>query len=208
MARRFVRLSALTLGGVLVASLVACAPQPAPEEQREAAACSQTVYLKTRNEIKEWWSGQSLPVTWKSKVERNSDFDGGTRPDHAPPQGFQGLVQTTESGTHTQPIEYSALCGVGDSLGGSEAGDRKTMELTPTVTIDGQTIELSPISFANSDLGSPVPYQTFGSQKKYYDCGELVVHTYSTPRGFLQNSSLSSAQTRSNMETRKTSSFR
>lgn len=191
MKRSLTTLSALTLGVILSTSLVSCSSEQEPvEENREAAACSQTVYLSTKSELKNWWSGESLPITWKSKVMRNSDFDGSTRPDHAPPQGFQGLVQTVESGTHTQPIEYSAICTIPpvEGAGGFGAGNRKTMELTPTINIDGKTIELATIPFANMDLGSPHPYQMFGKEQRYYSCGEEVVHYYNTPRGDLQYS--------------------
>lgn len=189
MRRRVITLSAFVFGGALIASLVACAPQPAAEEQREASGCSQTVYLKTRSELKDWWSGSSLPITWKAKVDRNNDFDGSTRPDHAPPQGFQGLVQTVESGTHTQPIEYSAMCSpIGDTYGGFGAGNRRTIQLTPTVTIDGQTIELSTIQYMNADTGSPRPFYTVNGQQRYYKCGETMTYYYKTPRGDLQYS--------------------
>lgn len=188
--KRSIQVSGIALSGLLAASLVACAPQPAPEEQREAASCSQTVYMKTRSELRDWWSGSSLPITWKSKVERNSDFDGVTRPDHKPPQGYQGLVQTVESGTHTQPVEYSATCVYPpiEGGGGFGAGDRRTIQLTPTVTIDGQTIELSTIQYANADTGSPRPYYTVNGQQKYYECGETMTYYYKTPRGDLQYS--------------------
>jgi hypothetical protein len=183
--------SAAMVGIILTTSLVSCSTEPEPaDENRQAASCSETVYLRTKSELKNWWSGESLPITWKSKVMRNSDFDGSTRPDHAPPQGFQGLVQTVESGTHTQPIEYSATCTIPplEGAGGFGAGNRKTMELTPTINIDGKTIELATIPFANMDLGSPHPYQMFGTEQRYYSCGEEVVHYYSTPRGDLQYS--------------------
>ena len=190
MAGRSSKVIALLLAGALGAtvaiSLSACA-QPEPEPNREAAACSQTVYLGTRSELREWWTGNSLPVTWKSSVTKNSDWDGYTRPDHEPPHGYQGLEQTVESGTHYQPLEYSAICSYPplEGGGGFAAGNRKTMDLTPTVTIDGQTFDLSRIEFANADLGEPRPYYTVGGKQVYYRCGEVQTFSQKTPRGYL-----------------------
>ena len=190
MARSSSKIIAMLVAGVLGAtiavSLAACAqPEPAPD--RNAAACSQTVYLGTRSELREWWTGNSLPVTWKSSVTKNSDWDGYTRPDHEPPHGYQGFAQTVESGTHYQPLEYSAICSYPplEGGGGFAAGNRKTMDLTPTVTIDGQTFDLSRIDFANADLGQPQPYYTVGGKQVYYRCGEVQTFSQQTPRGYL-----------------------
>lgn len=174
------------LGATIAVSLAACAPSE-PEPDRNAAACSQTVYLGTRSELRDWWAGNSLPITWKSSVTKNSDWDGYTRPDHEPPHGYQGFVQTVDSGTHYQPVEYSAICSYPplEGGGGFAAGNRKTMDLTPTVTIDGQTFDLSRIDFANADLGQPQPYYTVGGKQVYYTCGEVQSFSQQTPRGYL-----------------------
>ena len=190
MARSSSKVIAMLVAGVLGAtvavSLAACA-QPEPAPNRSAAACSQTVYLGTRSELREWWTGNSLPVTWKSSVTANSDWDGYTRPDHEPPHGYQGFVQTVESGTHYQALEYSAICSYPplEGGGGFAAGNRKTMDLTPTVAIDGQTFDLSKIDFANADLGQPQPYYTVGGKQVYYRCGEVQTFSQQTPRGYL-----------------------
>lgn len=99
------------------------------------AALSNTHPFSVENELKDWWGGQGIPVTWKVSETVKSDWDGNSRPDHAPPNGLQGLVQKPFSGVYNVNLEVNGAMFSGDSR----------FVLTPVVTIDGQAIDLQPI---------------------------------------------------------------
>jgi hypothetical protein len=99
------------------------------------ASLSNTHPFSVENQLKDWWGGPGIPVTWKVSETDNSDWDGSSRPDHAPPNGFQGLVQKPFSGVYNVDLEVNGAMFTGDSR----------FVLTPVVTIDGQTIDLQPI---------------------------------------------------------------
>lgn len=100
---------------------------------REAA--SYTTPFSVENQLKDWWGGEGIPITWKVSETVNADWDGDRRPDHAPPKGFQGLVQEPFSGPFAVNIEWNGMV--------FTYGSR--FVLTPVITIDGQTIDLLPI---------------------------------------------------------------
>lgn len=109
------------------------------------ASLSYTHPFSVENELKDWWGGNGIPITWKVSETVNSDWDGNSRPDHAPPNGFQGLVQEPFSGAYNVNLEVNAALFSGDSR----------FVLTPVVTIDGQAIDLQPIVVkAGGDLVS------------------------------------------------------
>lgn len=99
------------------------------------AALSNTHPFSVENELKDWWGGPGIPVTWKVSETVNSDWDGNSRPDYAPPNGLQGLVQKPFSGVYNVNLEVNGAMFSGDSR----------FVLTPVVTIDGQAIDLQPI---------------------------------------------------------------
>lgn len=99
------------------------------------ASLSYTHPFSVENELKDWWGGQGIPVTWKVSETVKSDWDGNSRPDHAPPNGLQGLVQKPFSGVYNVNLEVNGAMFSGDSR----------FVLTPVVTIDGQAIDLEPI---------------------------------------------------------------
>jgi len=101
---------------------------------REASR-SETLPFSVENQLKDWWGGTGIPITWKVSETVNSDWDGNSRPDHAPPNGFQGLVQEPFSGVYNANLEINFV---------SVAGTSRFV-LTPVVTIDGQAIDLQPI---------------------------------------------------------------
>jgi hypothetical protein len=101
---------------------------------REASR-SETLPFSVENQLKDWWGGTGIPITWKVSETVNSDWDGNSRPDHAPPNGFQGLVQEPFSGVYNANLEINFA---------SIAGTSRFV-LTPVVTIDGQAIDLQPI---------------------------------------------------------------
>ena len=109
------------------------------------ASLSYTHPFSVENQLKDWWGGNGIPITWKVSETVNSDWDGSSRPDHAPPNGFQGLVQEPFSGVYNVNLEVNAAMFSGDSR----------FVLTPVVTIDGQAIDLQPIVVnAGGDLVS------------------------------------------------------
>ena len=101
---------------------------------REASR-SETLPFSVENQLKDWWGGTGIPITWKVSETVNSDWDGNSRPDHAPPNGLQGLVQEPFSGVYNANLEINFA---------SIAGTSRFV-LTPVVTIDGQAIDLQPI---------------------------------------------------------------
>lgn len=101
---------------------------------REASS-SETLPFSVENQLKDWWGGPGIPITWKVSETVNSDWDGNSRPDHAPPDGLQGLVQEPFSGVYNANLEFNSA---------SIAGTSRFV-LTPVVTIDGQAIDLQPI---------------------------------------------------------------
>lgn len=100
-----------------------------------AASESYTHPFSVENQLKDWWGGTGIPITWKVSETVKSHWDGISRPDHAPPNGFQGLVQEPFSGVYNVNLEVNGALFSGDSR----------FVLTPVVTIDGQAIDLQPI---------------------------------------------------------------
>jgi hypothetical protein len=45
------------------------------------------------NQLKDWWGGTGIPITWKVRETVNEQWDAKSRPDHAPSDSLQGLVQ-------------------------------------------------------------------------------------------------------------------
>lgn len=102
------------------------------------ASSSATTQVAVENQLRAWWSGDGIPITWKVSETDNFDWDGASRPDHAPPNGLQGLEQAAFSGFYRTTPEIN--------LNAYEV----TFVLTPTITIDGQIIDLQPVRFATN----------------------------------------------------------
>ena len=92
--------------------------------------------ISVENELKDWWGGTGIPITWKVSGTVNKEWDGNSRPDHAPPDGLQGLVLEPFSGPYEVPLEVNIIY--------FKEYMRSYFVLTPVLTIDGQAIELEP----------------------------------------------------------------
>lgn len=135
-------------------------------------------YVSVENRLDARWASDGIPITWRVSDTQNRWWDGRSRPDHAPPEGFQGLVQAADSGAYVARLELS---GRGTSTTG--------FVLTPFATVGGQQFALSPITFRtptrttgtweaqNSDV---VCSQQFGRTGP-----ESVSWTERTPQGLL-----------------------
>jgi hypothetical protein len=105
-------------------------------------------------------SGNSR-VTWKVNETVESDWDGVSRPNAAPPHGFQGLLQEPFSGPYNVNLEVNASMFSGDSRS----------VLTPVISIDGQAIDLQPfvvksggnLVTAGSSCQMPMPRRILSS---------------------------------------------
>lgn len=140
---------------------------------REAAS-SFTNPFSVENQLKDWWGGSGIPITWKVSETVKADWDGNSRPDHAPPNGFQGLVQEPFSGPYQVGLET-----VRSFFAGSQS-----FVITPVITIDSQTIDLQPIVVSFSEYEKKL--STTGVGCVTYDSpSQIVPLTGKTPRGIL-----------------------
>lgn len=101
---------------------------------REASTMTRTISVE--NQLKDWWGGTGIPITWKVSETVNEEWDGNSRPDHAPPDGLQGLVLEPFSGPYKVPLEVNVRY--------FKKYMRSYFVLAPVITIDGQAIELEP----------------------------------------------------------------
>lgn len=184
MKRLSVTVSVLCAGLMLSAcggeagSVSNAAGSPGPIS-REAGR-SVTIPFAVENQLNDWWGGPGISITWRVSETVNYDWDGISRPDHVPPNGFQGLVQKNGSGSFRVPLEINDQPGEGPS---------SRFVLTPVISIDGQEIELQPIS---AKLGTflGVRLSTSGSECFAADINgspppTVVSLSARTPRGLL-----------------------
>ena len=143
------------------------------------AAESTTRVMSLENQLKDWWGGPGISITWKVSGTVNKEWDGNSRPDHAPPDGFQGLVQEPFSGPYKDSLEmnYKLL---------NPSINQSYFVLTPVINIDGQAIELEPTKVK---IGATQTLATAGYATSGGDCedGESLTASLSknTPRGLL-----------------------
>ena len=97
------------------------------------AGLSFTWWLTVDNQVKDWWGGDGISITWKVSEVDDSAWNGVSRPNAAPPHGFQGLVQKSMSDPQRVRMEVD----------GSSEG---RFVLTPLTTIAGEVLELAPIT--------------------------------------------------------------
>lgn len=128
-------------------------------------------YFAVENQLKDWWGGSGIPITWKVSEVDDFDWDGVSRPNAAPPNGLQGLVQDPFSGSHKVRIELNA--------------DSVRFVLTPVALIDGASVELEPIEFR----GIPARIATAGvvadCDMESRDIFATASLSKRTPRGLL-----------------------
>lgn len=115
--------------------------------------------------------GSPAKVTWRVTGTQNSFWDGSSRPDHAPPQGFQGLVQEAGSGP------YRARAEVSDN----SFTKRPVFYLTPSVIVDEQAVELEPLLLVYGSVGWEMALQN----ETVYGCGTSPEFTAQTSSGEL-----------------------
>lgn len=134
-----------------------------------------TRVMSLENQLKDWWGGPGISITWKVSETENSMWDGNSRPDHAPPDGLQGLVQEPFSGPYKDSLEANAQ---------SWKYMSSYFVLTPVINIDGQAIELEPTEV---NIGREQKLATAGFECKTTRYGESVTASLSknTPRGLL-----------------------
>lgn len=97
------------------------------------AGLSFTWWLTVDNQVKDWWGGDGISITWKVSEVDDSAWNGVSRPNAAPPHGFQGLEQKSMSDPQRVRMEVD----------GSSEG---RFVLTPLTTIDSEVLELAPIT--------------------------------------------------------------
>ena len=140
------------------------------------AKTTSTHPFAVENQLKDWWGGDGIPITWKVSETENVYWDGVSRPDAEPPHGFQGLEQAPFSGSYQSPLEWNLR----------ESGVR--FVLTPAVTIDGQSIELEPIRVRLRGIGDN--YWVMDTAGFIIGCTARAERTFTslskqTPRGLL-----------------------
>ena len=137
------------------------------------ASGSYTDPISVENQLKDWWGGPGIPITWKVSEIDDDHWDGNSRPDHAPPDGFQGLVQKPFAGPYVANLETYAMF-----------FDSARFVLTPVITIDGQEIELQPIVVIPQERMSTTGFscvQRFNGNRT----SEVASLSQKTPRGLL-----------------------
>ena len=191
-------LAAITLAAALT-SAAGCATsgdrsassfEDATDSTVVGAECSYTRHFGLRSELKNWWDGGSLPVTWEVTWTENKYWDGSSRADHAPPEGFQGLTQNAGEGDYTPRLELSGRCSNFGSESEVGTGANTLFKMRPVVTIDGLRIPLAETPFHNSYLGGwsttqIFPFITVNGKSQAFGCGEPNIWSEKTPRGML-----------------------
>lgn len=187
-------LSALLIAGLL--PLTGCAVQ----EDRSAASfedvsdstsvggflgtCQQE--FGVRNELKNWWDGGSIPVTWEISQTKGDEWDGNSRPDNAPPQGLQGLTQNAGDGSYRARLEMDTYC----ESNAIKSKDAAVFHIRPVINIDGQRIPLADLPiwryyiepWKNARLH---PYRIVNNDMVGLACKETNVWSEKTPRGMM-----------------------
>ena len=120
--------------------------------------------VAVQNELGAYWSEQGIPITWKVSEVDNHDWAGNLRPDHAPPNGFQGLKQDAFSGAYRVPLEWNS------------SGFEIRFVLTPIVSVDGQSMDLQPITFTGYAGTSNAWYMEVDGTR--IQCSQYKVSSY------------------------------
>ena len=109
--------------------------QDASQGLDQAITGSQKTMISVENQVV-LPDGSPTTMTWRVSKTQNAFWDGSSRPDHVPPQGFQGLTQASGSGP------YQARAEVNDT---DFSLTKPNFTLTPTIDIEGETIALEPL---------------------------------------------------------------
>jgi hypothetical protein len=104
------------------------------EDEDQVVGSSQKTVISVDNQLT-LPDGSPATVTGQVTGTQNRFWDGSSRPDHAPPQGFQGLVQEYGS------APYRARAEVSDN----SRTKRSVFYLAPSVTVENQAVALEPL---------------------------------------------------------------
>lgn len=128
---------ALSVKGVSGSSTVnlevACCDRVTGSISPAVQGSSKAEYITLDNELA-LADGTPVTITWRVSDTKNEFWDGTSRPDNNPPQGLQGLVQTSGSGSYKVRTEVAT----------DLFYDNPNFVLTPIVEVGGQQISLEP----------------------------------------------------------------
>lgn len=151
---------------------VACCDRVA-ESAAAAVEGSSAKYITLTNKLV-LADGTPAAVTWQVSNTQNKFWDGSSRPDKAPPQGLQGLVQSSGSDA------YKVRTEVADQ--GLFAKDNPNFTLTPVIEVGGKQIPLAPwlLVYLGDEWQMTLDNQTV------FGCRTTPAFTTPTPQGDLQ----------------------
>lgn len=175
--KRAITYVATFMGLGLILSACSGSSTSSDSQTVDREAGSAETYMTLTNELDAWWTGSGIPITWKVSKTENNMWDGNSRPDHTPPDGFQGLVQESPS-SYTARMEQNSSSSVIPSF-----------HLTPALTFDGQQIELFPLRVIADGYGKYLSVQLVGSGGYVDFCNKIASarqFSEKTPRGYVE----------------------
>jgi hypothetical protein len=143
---------------------VACCDRVTDSISSAVQGSSKAEYITLDNELT-LTDGTPVTITWRVSNTENKFWDGTGRPDNNPPQGLQGLVQTSGSGAYKVRTEVNTNYSL----------DNPNFTLTPIVEVGGQQISLEPWQLIS--LGGE--WQLFLVDQSIDAC--LTTPSFSTP---------------------------
>lgn len=99
-------------------------------------------FVSVENQLTPSWARDGISVTWRVTNTQNKYWESQSRPDSAPPKGFEGLVQTPGSGEYRARLDVNSFA------------TNPSFVLTPVASVDGQELPLSPITFEFANTSS------------------------------------------------------
>ena len=170
---------ALTVTGASGSSTVnlevACCDRVTDSMSPEVLGSSQTNYITLDNQLT-LADGTPVTITWRASNTENKFWDGNSRPDSSPPQGLQGLVQTSGSGPHKVRLEVNT----------SLFWDNPNFTLTPIVEVDGQQIALEPWNLVVLGTKFELFFGGYNLDTNIDACRTTPSFSTSTPKGELR----------------------
>lgn len=92
-------------------------------------------FVSVENQLTPSWARGGISITWRVTNTQNKYWESQSRPDSAPPKGFESLVQTPGSGEYRVRLDVNSFA------------TNPSFVLTPVASVDGQEFSLSPITF-------------------------------------------------------------
>lgn len=152
---------------------VACCDRAA-DSSAAAVQRSTAAYLTVANELT-LPDGTPTSITWQVTDTKNECWDGSSRPDHAPPQGLQGLVQASGSGPYKVRTEVSDDCWDQDSS--------PHFVLAAVIDVGGEQTAIAQTRLVFTTY--PYNWQILLARMRI-GCGSTPTFTASTPQGELR----------------------